>query len=92
MDISLGKSKPSSVGIWNNRILRHKSESGDWFGIHEVYYDDDKVPNGWTLEPKAPFGETVEELIEHLKQLLNDAERSKDDVLDYDAEPKGKGW
>ncbi len=31
-----------------------------------------------------PYGETVDELIKHLEQMLNDVKKSKDDVLDYE--------
>lgn len=73
---------------WNNRIMRHKHPNGDYYQIHEVYYDGDK--KSWTVEPIVPFGETVDELIEHLEMMLRDAKKCKEDILDYDEneEPK----
>ena len=51
---------------WNHRLMRHthidKGVSTYWYGIHEVYYDADGNPNGWTENVVAPFGETPEEI------------------------------
>ena len=70
---------------WNNRIMRHKHDRCDYYQMHEVYYDKDGKVDGWTENPKIPYGENVDELIEHLEQLLNDAKKCKEDVLDYDS-------
>ncbi len=70
---------------WNNRIFRRKYDSGNpSFTIHEAYYDANGKLDGWTENAIEPRGESVEELIEHLQQMLNDAKRSKQDILDYD--------
>ncbi len=69
---------------WNNRIVRHRDKAEDYYEIHEVYYDENGKIDGVTEESIKPYGDTVEELIEHLEQLLKDAVRSKEDVLNYD--------
>lgn len=33
---------------WNHRVLAHESEGEVYLQIHEVYYDDDGKPNGYT--------------------------------------------
>ena len=57
---------------WNHRVVeRTIVEFGKpvkWLGIHEVFYDGDSV--GWTDEPVAVQGETVEELRETLHRML----------------------
>ena len=78
------------MSTWNNRIVRHKSPSGDWYAMHEVYYGDDGKVWGWTMQHTKPYGETIEELISSLEQMIMDAQRFKDDVIDYDSEPAGK--
>ena len=78
------------MSTWNNRIIRHKSDSGDWYAIHEVYYDNEGKTTAWTVNAQEPFGESVDELISSLKMMLADAERSKDDVIDYDSKPEAE--
>ncbi len=68
--------------------MRHKSDSGDWYGIHEVYYDDAGKSRAWTVHAQEPFGETVDELISSLKMMLAAAQKSRDDVIDYDSKPE----
>lgn len=48
-------------GGWNHRVIHFKNEGIDEYSIHEVYYDKDGNPNGYT-DPTAPFGESVDEL------------------------------
>ena len=49
--------------MWNHRVLvkEYSDEDGKQFefGIHEVYYDDDGVPNMCTEEPVAVVGESL---------------------------------
>jgi hypothetical protein len=75
---------------WNYRIMRKKCEEGGqyYFAIHEVYYDKNGGVEVWTKNPI--FGgcqESPEELIKELNMILNDAEKRKNEILDYDAEP-----
>lgn len=64
---------------WNYRILKKTTTQGDYFAIHEVYYDKGKE-NGWTKEPVTFIGDTPEEVIRALEMALNDAR--KHPVLD----------
>ena len=76
---------------WNYRVVR-KTETGydnlgEYYGIHEVYYDDDGNPEMVTVEPVAIVGDTLLELqweyAHYLRALLKP-------VLDYD--DIGIGW
>jgi len=71
---------------WNNRIFKHVNKHGTTYAIHECYYDEKGKPDGWTNEPMCGHYDTVDDLIGSLEQMLRDAKRSKNDVLDY--EPK----
>ncbi len=62
---------------WNYRIIRHKdpaSETGEYYAIHEVFYDD--IDNGVTIteslsvtqEPVALHGESMDDLLRNLEQ------------------------
>jgi hypothetical protein len=53
---------------WNFRIIKHVD---DTFHVHEVYYDEDGKPDGVTESPSAPFGETLEEICNELKNMQN---------------------
>jgi hypothetical protein len=45
---------------WNHRVLAHK-DGNDWFfQIHEVYYDNQHVPNGYTENPVTVGGESLD--------------------------------
>jgi hypothetical protein len=44
---------------WNFRIVRHDEEVEEWYGIHEVYYDDEgKVC--LTVDPVPLCADTLE--------------------------------
>ena len=55
---------------WTYRVMRKVEGKGIThyysFGIHEVY----SSPKGWTEDPVALVGESVEELRETLKHML----------------------
>jgi hypothetical protein len=37
---------------WNHRILAHKQEDESvYFSIHEVFYNGEGIPNGYTSNP-----------------------------------------
>ena len=60
---------------WNYRIVKYskRKNAEDWYGIHEVYYDNDGNPMGMTVEPVSFGGETSEGVIEALEMALKDA-------------------
>lgn len=47
---------------WNYRVIKHHSDSGEYFEIHEVYYDHEGTPVACTESGVAPYGESTEEL------------------------------
>lgn len=48
---------------WNHRLLAHQSPNGEvYLHIHEVYYDENGKPNGYTEDPVSVGGETVREI------------------------------
>lgn len=59
---------------WNHRVIRKKIQNGseqeDWYGIHEVYYDDDEEIEGVTEKAIAPGGSTLEELKNELQRMI----------------------
>jgi hypothetical protein len=44
---------------WNHRVLAHEHKGEIYFDIHEVYYDDNGTPNGYTENPVSVGGESL---------------------------------
>lgn len=55
---------------WNYRIIKQKGEHGEYFGIHEVFYKDEK-PDMYTVDAIAPMGDSVEELRKSYNMMAN---------------------
>lgn len=70
---------------WNHRVIHHKGEYGEWYAIHEVHYEDDRVIS-MTIDDICPNGCTVEELREELGRMLRACDAP---VLEYDMELGG---
>ena len=71
---------------WNYRVTKQTVDLGDLgseeeYAIREVYYDESGEIKGWTQDAMAPMAESMEELIEVLR-LMVDAYASP--VLDLD--------
>lgn len=56
---------------WNYRIIKRRVLEEDSYHIHEVYYDDEGVPDACTMDASSPFGETLEELKNDLNYMMN---------------------
>lgn len=69
---------------WNYRIVKLTNpENGKvGYAIHEAYYNDSGEIHNITQEAIAAFGETPEELITDLENMLEDAKAQP--VLDGD--------
>ena len=52
--------------MWNFRILKHDKGKDSWYGIHEVFYDDNKKPIACTQGPV----DTVTDSVEGVKWIL----------------------
>jgi len=65
---------------WNHRVIRHVTDEGDeWFGIHEVYYDDGE-PHSCTKEHISPCQEDIPALKWELEKMLQAIDKP---VIDY---------
>ena len=58
---------------WHYQATKETFGEEDVYTIREVY-EDDFHGKGWTVKPVHARGETKEELIECLKNMLSDAE------------------
>ena len=68
---------------WNNRIFKHNTEYGIFYGLHETYYDEDGNVEGYTSVALTGLFETIEELKSDLEYKLNDVNRFLDEILEY---------
>ena len=71
--------------MWNYRIIKDK----DTYGLYEVIYNDDGEISAHSEEPEV-FGETAEDLLETLRLMLDDAQKSYYNILKYDEIKFGK--
>lgn len=55
---------------WEYRVVRHICEEDRflWFAVYEVYSDGGKL--SWTVDHKAPAGDSVDELRADLNMML----------------------
>jgi len=60
--------------------MKHHDCGETWYGIHEVFYDEDGKVDGWT-EDEEIMGESLEELKQTLEWMLVCLDKP---VLDYD--------
>lgn len=69
---------------WNYRIIkRTDSQTGKvGYHLHEVYYNSRGEIQGMTETPDSPFGETLEEFVHDLENMLKDAKSQS--VLEWE--------
>ena len=65
---------------WNHRVVRkvNKTTGETWFAIHECFYDHDTEDTGkmgWTVEPVAVIGESIDELSSTLDRMKRALEK-----------------
>ena len=58
--------------MWNNRIIKHEKDGTIWYGVHEVFYNKDGSIYAYTEDAITIIGETEEETIEQVEQILRD--------------------
>ena len=74
---------------WNYRIVRHH-QPAEWYGLHEVFYDDAGHPTEMTAEPinfVCDGDEGTEGIVKALEMALADARGQP--VLDENVILKG---
>ena len=58
--------------MWNNRIIKHEKNGAVWYSVHEVFYNEDRSIYSHTEDPITIVGETKEETIKQVEQILRD--------------------
>jgi len=64
---------------WNHRVMKHHDCGEDWYGIHEVFYDENGEVDGWA-ESADVTGESLNDLRTALDWMLDCLDKP---VLDY---------
>ena len=63
---------------WRNEIIRHYDPDGnEYFGIHEVYYDEKNKFEFLTENSVCGYYESLNDAIESLKLVLNDIQNQQ---------------
>lgn len=65
--------------MWNYRIIK----KGETYGLYEVIYNDDKQIAAHSEDPELESHD-VDDLIESLELMLEDAKKYKNNILEYD--------
>ena len=62
---------------WRYQVINRGTKDKPNFGIHEIYFDEEKVGNlSWTENPMEIGNyESLEDLINDLQVMLNDAKK-----------------
>lgn len=59
---------------WNYRVIKTKKSWNDYtedhYQVHEVYYKPDGSIDTWSVEPCAPFGESLAELDSDINMFI----------------------
>ena len=62
------------MSTWNHRVLAQTEGDGIYFQIHEVYYDNEGKPDGFTKDGISVGGDSLESLswvLERMKECLD---------------------
>mgnify|MGYP001478475238 FL=1 len=65
--------------MWNYRIIKDK----DTYGLYEVFYNDDGKITAHSEEPEI-VGESAEDLLQTLRLMMDDAQKSYYNILKHD--------
>jgi hypothetical protein len=60
---------------WNYRILAHKHNNDIYFQIHEVYYNDQGIPNGYTKNPCTIGSDNIDGIKFSLTKIVECTEK-----------------
>jgi len=66
--------------MWNYRIIKNKDDS---YGLYEVIYNDDGKISAHS-ENSEIIGESPEDILQTLRLMLDDANKSYYNVLNYE--------
>jgi len=61
---------------WNLRVVFHDNDTYPFYGVHEVFYNDDNSIYGYTEDPISIRGENVDEIIKYLEMVLKDIKKN----------------
>ncbi len=75
---------------WNYRIMKDGKGRSKYYSLRYVFYNDNNEIRGFSSEPRAPIGGTVDDLIHNIERMLKDAQNCKENILKSDV--KCKGW
>jgi hypothetical protein len=76
--------------MWNYRIMKHSDGKNEpWYGIHEVFYDENGKISSWTTNP-IETGFSPSELFSSTIMKGRDIWKYRHEILDYDMMPENK--
>jgi hypothetical protein len=77
---------------WNFRIIFHDADDYPWYGVHEVYYNQNDTIYAYTKEAMDLTNETEKELREYINMVQRDVNRNtilvESKIVLVDADPE----
>jgi len=67
------------MGSWNHRLLAHIHDEEVYLQVHEVYYNDDGIPNGYSENPVTIGSEEIK----GIKWVLTNVRKCLDKPILY---------
>ena len=64
------------MATWNLRIIYHDSDKYPWYGVHEVFYNENGEIMYYTIDTMDITGESEEELKKYVDLIQKDINRS----------------
>lgn len=61
---------------WNCRIICHDKDEYPWYGVHEVFYNNDGSIYGYTESAIDITGDTEKEVKKYARMIMRDINKS----------------
>lgn len=75
---------------WNYRVIYHDEDEHPYYGLHEVYYNEDSSIASWTKDSFV-VGDDQAEILSSLKMMVKDVE-NHDPLVGSSLELNIKDW
>ena len=64
------------MATWNLRIIYHDSDKYPWYGVHEVFYNENLEITNYTINSVDISGESEEEVKNYINMIQKDINRA----------------
>lgn len=68
---NITKDDSATGGHWNHRLMAEQTDEEIYLSIHEVHYDKNEIPVGYTEKPISVSAETVDGVKWVLEKMID---------------------